>query len=130
MRSQNSRLNPHTPPLPGRRTSPEPTAEQSLLSLRATRPFRHALTGRKLVAYFFGLHVPLIGELHRAIKAQVPSCRKSQREQYGEVYFRAWRNASGTYLQKIEEECLQDLMFHAVHASSTSMATALRQLLQ
>ena len=85
--------------------------------------------GRKLCVYFFGLHPPFILEMHRAIKAQIPVCRKSLRELYGEVYFRAWRAASGVYLEKIEEGCLQDLMFHAVHASSTMMATALRQVL-
>ena len=88
--------------------------------------------GRKLVAYFFSLHPPLVAELHRAIKAQVPACRKSQREAYGEVYFRAWRHAStlgGPGLVAIEEGCLQDLMFHGLHAASTAMAAAVRQVL-
>ena len=85
--------------------------------------------GRKLMVYMFGLHPPFVLEMHRAIKAQIPACRKSLRELYGEVYFRAWRAASGVYLERIEEGCLQDLMYHAVHASSTMMATALRQVL-
>ena len=34
--------------------------------------------GRKLCVYFFGLHPPFILEMHRAIKAQIPVCRKSQ----------------------------------------------------
>ena len=85
--------------------------------------------GRKLLVYMFGLHPPFVLEMHRAIKAQIPACRKSLRELYGEVYFRAWRAASGVYLERIEEGCLQDLMYHAVHASSTMMATALRQVL-
>lgn len=84
--------------------------------------------GRKLLVYFFGLHPPFIAELHRAIRAQIPACRKSLREIYGEIYFKAWRAASGPYLERIEEGCLQDLMFHAVHASSSSMAVALRQV--
>ena len=42
-----------------------------------------------------GLHPPFIAELHRAIKAQIPVCRKSLRDLYGEIYFRAWRAASG-----------------------------------
>ena len=29
--------------------------------------------GRKLVAYFFSLHIPFIAEIHRAIKSQVPA---------------------------------------------------------
>ena len=85
--------------------------------------------GRKLVAYFFSLHVPFIAELHRAIKSQIPACRKQQREAYGEVYFRAWRNSTGPYQSKMEEDCLQDLMFHGLHASSTGMISAIRQVL-
>ncbi|KAL1523555.1 hypothetical protein AB1Y20_018491 [Prymnesium parvum] len=85
--------------------------------------------GRKLLVFLFGLHPPFILELHRAIKAQLAVCRKSLRLLYGEVYFRAWRMASGPYVVKMEESVLQDLMFHAVHASSTSMATALMQVL-
>ncbi|EOD05699.1 putative condensin, partial [Emiliania huxleyi CCMP1516] len=102
--------------------------------------------GRKLLVYLFGLHPPFIAELHRAIKAQIPVCRKSLRDLYGEIYFRAWRAASGAsssstsggarggssvcaYLERLEEGCLQDLMFHAVHAASANMATALRQVL-
>ena len=85
--------------------------------------------GRKLISYFFSLHVPFIAELHRAIKSQIPSCRKSQRDAYGEVYFRAWRSSSGPFLQRVEEGCLQDLMYHALHAATTSMASAVRQVL-
>ena len=85
--------------------------------------------GRKLVAHIFSLHAPFVAELHRAIKTQIPTCRKAQRVAYGEVYFRAWRNASDDSLELLERDCLQDLMYHAVHASSTSMASALRQVL-
>jgi hypothetical protein len=85
--------------------------------------------GRKLVAHIFSLHAPFVAELHRAIKTQIPTCRKAQRVAYGEVYFRAWRNASDESLELLERDCLQDLMYHAVHASSTSMASSLRQVL-
>eukprot|EP00966_Prymnesium_polylepis_P335364 7390724-Prymnesium_polylepis.1 len=54
-----------------------------------------AAEGRKLLIFLFGLHPPFITDLHRAIKAQLPVCRKSLRALYGEVYFRAWRAASG-----------------------------------
>ena len=43
--------------------------------------------GRRLVTYLFGLHAPFVAELHRAIKSQIPTCKKVQRECYGEVYF-------------------------------------------
>ena len=87
---------------------------------------RHA-DGRKFLVSLFGLHPPFVAELHRAIKAQIPTCRKSLRELYGEVYFKAWRAADGASRRQLEEGCLQDIIYHAVHASSTAMATALRQ---
>ena len=41
---------------------------------------------------------------------------RSLLETYGEIYYRAWRLASGPYLKQIEEYCLQDLMYSAVNA--------------
>ena len=83
--------------------------------------------GRKLLAYLFTLHEPFVADLHRAVKSQIPSCRKSQRV-YGEVYLRvegrrAARGRSGS------RRCVQDLMWHALHAASSSMASAVRQVL-
>ena len=40
-------------------------------------------------------------------------------EVFAEIYFRAWRLSSGPYLKQLEEHCLQDLMFSAVHAPRT-----------
>ena len=86
--------------------------------------------GRKLLAYLFTLHEPFVADLHRAVKSQIPSCRKSQRAAYGEVYLRAWKaSPGGAWTQRIEEGCVQDLMWHALHAASSSMASAVRQVL-
>ena len=41
---------------------------------------------------------------------------RSLLETYGEIYYRAWRLASGPYLKQIEEYCLQDLMYSVVNA--------------
>ncbi len=52
-------------------------------------------------------------------------------EIYAEIYFRAWRLSSGPYLLQIEERCLQDLMYSAVHATRTgqhSLFHALRKV--
>ena len=35
---------------------------------------------------------------------------------YGRVYLKAWRLAEGPYLTLLEERCIQDLMFSAIHA--------------
>jgi len=71
-----------------------------LLFLRESPAPAERLAGERLAgvapsAMRAGLHPPFIAELHRAIKAQIPVCRKSLRDLYGEIYFRAWRAASG-----------------------------------
>lgn len=37
-------------------------------------------------------------------------------EAYADVYFRAWKAAVGPFLHTIEYKCVQDIMYHAVHA--------------
>jgi hypothetical protein len=53
-------------------------------------------------------------------------------QEYGEIYFRAWRAATNQYLKKIEKSCLQDLMDRAVHAQrgggKKSLAFALKKV--
>ncbi len=36
---------------------------------------------------------------------------------YGEVYFKAWRQSGGAFREKVEESCLQDLMYHGALAN-------------
>ncbi|PFX30456.1 Condensin-2 complex subunit G2 [Stylophora pistillata] len=89
--------------------------------------------GRRFLSYAFGLNPGLSKEFHRTIKNQIPYCSMNVLSLYGEVYFRAWRVASGAYLKVLEENCIQDLMFAAVHAQRTgtqSMASRLRKVLE
>lgn len=88
--------------------------------------------GRKLISFMFGLHPAFVGNLHQAIKKVIPYCSRAHLKAYGEIYFRSWRFASGPYLKEIEDKCLQDLMYCAVHASrhgTKSLFNALRLLL-
>ncbi|XP_064594781.1 condensin-2 complex subunit G2-like isoform X2 [Liolophura sinensis] len=88
--------------------------------------------GRRFLSFLFSLGQNMIEFIHNTIKNQLPVAPRSFLEHYGEVYFRAWRVASGQCLQKIEVSCIQDLMHHAVHAkrqSSRSMAFVLRKVL-
>lgn len=74
----------------------------------------------------------LISTLHLTIKSTLPYCNKALLDDYAEVYFRAWRAATGVYLEKIERCCIQNLMDHAVHAQKTegsNMPAILRQVL-
>lgn len=89
--------------------------------------------GRRFLSYLFGLNPDLSKEFHKTIKNQIPSCAVNSLYLYGEVYFRAWRVASGVYLKVLEENCIQDLMYCAVHAQRTgtqSMASRLRKVLE
>ncbi|XP_073235471.1 condensin-2 complex subunit G2-like [Porites lutea] len=89
--------------------------------------------GRRFLSYLFGLNPELSKEFHKTIKNQIPSCAMNVLSLYGEVYFRAWRVASGPYLKVLEENCFQDLMYSAVHAQRSgtqSMASRLRKVLE
>ncbi|XP_071503358.1 condensin-2 complex subunit G2-like [Diadema antillarum] len=88
--------------------------------------------GRKFLSFLFGLEEQLVERLHAAIKNQLPSCPKNMLDYYGEVYFKAWRNASPPLSAKIETCCIQDLMHCAIHArrvGTRSLSLILRQLL-
>ena len=53
--------------------------------------------GRRFLAFLFGLHPRFIDDIHTTVKNQLP-CNKSLVEAFGEVYFRAWRGATGQYV--------------------------------
>jgi hypothetical protein len=91
--------------------------------------FLKTADGRKFCVYLFGLHPTLITDIHETIKQQLPFCSKHMCELYGEIYFKAWRTASGPYLIRIETGCVQDLMSAATHASTMSLFNALRRVL-
>ncbi|XP_078339811.1 condensin-2 complex subunit G2-like isoform X1 [Crassostrea virginica] len=83
--------------------------------------------GRRFLGFILTLDSTLTDSLHRCIKNHIPTAPSSWMERFGEVYFRAW--SSGSLLtEKLENDCIQDLMNHAVHAQR-SLAPALRQVL-
>ncbi len=47
---------------------------------------------------------------------------------YGEVYYAAWKRSAGPVLHTLEHECVQDLVNHAVHAGTPSLATHIRKV--
>ncbi|XP_070535793.1 condensin-2 complex subunit G2-like [Ptychodera flava] len=88
--------------------------------------------GRRFLSFIFGMNPTFIEQLHKTIKMQIPSCTKTMIKSYAEIYFRAWRAASGPYLEKLEVHCIQDYMYCAVHASRSgakSMASILKQFM-
>lgn len=108
--------------------------------------------GRKMISFFFQLDESLVKDLHKSMKAQLPLAKGSIAEAYGEIYFRAWKEAAssnsnpaevsyddsdddassnGETIQRvIEDNVLQDLMHASLHVASPHMAKTLRCLLE
>lgn len=82
--------------------------------------------GRRFLAYVMTLEDDFLKTVHSTIKNHLLSVQRSWCELYGEVYFRAWH--TGALRPKLELFCIQDLMYHAVHAQPV-LATALKKLL-
>jgi len=70
--------------------------------------------GVKFIALLFQLQC-MVPVLHRAIKSMLPECTRAQSAKIAEIYFRAWKSSDGESKQKIEQDCLQDLMYCGVH---------------
>lgn len=110
------------------------------------------IEGRKVIAHLFQLDTSLVKDLHTAIKAQIPMATKTVVPLYGDIYWRAWKEAaqandeshgngdddnvdydsSYSDLKSIKdsiEEVLQELMNAAVHVVSPHMAKSLRCIL-
>lgn len=96
-----------------------------LHALICPRFLRHA-DGRRFLVGLFALSDRLVGELHAAIKNQLPVCRPSLRASYSHLYARAWRAAAGGPSAVAIEATIQELMLGAVHARTSAMASALR----
>lgn len=85
--------------------------------------------GKLFLTYLFGLLPSFIEELHATIKSQLANCKPSMIEAYGEIYFKAWKAASGPYLVKIEYACVQDLMNCGIHVENSKVTSAIRKIL-
>ncbi|XP_063884289.1 condensin-2 complex subunit G2-like isoform X1 [Scylla paramamosain] len=62
----------------------------------------------------------LIPLLHKEVRLAIPECTRAHSAKYGEVYFKAWKASQGDTKKTIEEECIQDLMYTAIHANPMS----------
>ena len=110
--------------------------DESIESLKGLllRCFAHPLLlktteGRKICVFLFGLHPTFIDDIQTVIKQQLPYCTKRTCEHYGEIFFKAWRNASGPYLTRIENKCIQELMSCATTASCVPLFNGIRKVL-
>lgn len=71
--------------------------------------------GRRFLSSLFNWNVKFIKMIHETIKNQLQGLQKSLMVHIAEIYFRAWRKASGKILEAIENDCIQDFMFHGIH---------------
>ncbi|XP_040840295.1 condensin-2 complex subunit G2 isoform X2 [Ochotona curzoniae] len=71
--------------------------------------------GRRFLSSLFNWNVKFVKMIHETIKNQLQGLQKSLMVHIAEIYFRAWRKASGKILEAIENDCIQDFMFHGVH---------------
>eukprot|EP00049_Salpingoeca_infusionum_P011262 m.193774 g.193774 ORF g.193774 m.193774 type:complete len:1167 (-) comp14884_c2_seq1:264-3764(-) len=73
--------------------------------------------GQRFLSHILTLDRAFMGQCHQTIKEALPHCTSSFTQGYSNVYFRAWRSCSDELRPMFEKECVQDLMYHAVHAS-------------
>ncbi|KAJ8277591.1 hypothetical protein GJAV_G00077250, partial [Gymnothorax javanicus] len=70
--------------------------------------------GRRFLTFCFSWNVKFIGMIHGTVKNQLQFFPKFIIEHVAEIYFRAWKRASGLILQEIETICIQDFMQYGV----------------
>ncbi|XP_078088664.1 condensin-2 complex subunit G2 isoform X2 [Mustelus asterias] len=86
--------------------------------------------GRRFLSFLFSWDVEFIKMIHGTIKNQLHLFPKSIMPFIAEIYFRAWKKASGMFLKTIEYSCIQDFMHHGVHLpKNSSVHSKVRELL-
>uniref|UniRef100_A0A8D2ASR7 Condensin-2 complex subunit G2 n=1 Tax=Sciurus vulgaris TaxID=55149 RepID=A0A8D2ASR7_SCIVU len=71
--------------------------------------------GRRFLSSLFNWNINFIKMIHGTIKNQLQGLQKYLMVHIAEIYFRAWKKASGKILEAIESDCIQDFMFHGIH---------------
>uniref|UniRef100_A0A3Q4HD65 Non-SMC condensin II complex, subunit G2 n=1 Tax=Neolamprologus brichardi TaxID=32507 RepID=A0A3Q4HD65_NEOBR len=66
--------------------------------------------GKRFLVFLFSWNVNFIWVIHGTIKNQLEPITAH----IAEIYFRAWKKASGEFLEKIESLCIQDFMQNAI----------------
>ncbi|XP_078720905.1 condensin-2 complex subunit G2 [Lampetra fluviatilis] len=85
---------------------------------------------RRFLSFLFGLNVDFIKSIHAVLKKHLPSLTKVQVGYYADIYFQAWKKATGPYLKVMEEHCIQNLMEHGVYLPySSPLNSKVRQML-
>ena len=72
---------------------------------------------RFLVFLFTTISPDFVSQLHSSIKEALKPEDRQIAAGYGEIYYKAWRQSEGMFRERIEESCLQDLMYHGALAN-------------
>ncbi|XP_060950059.1 condensin-2 complex subunit G2 [Limanda limanda] len=70
--------------------------------------------GKRLLVFLFSWNVDFISFIHGTIKNQLEFFNKTVIIHITEIYFRAWKKATGDFLEQIEILCIQDYMQCAI----------------
>lgn len=70
--------------------------------------------GKRFLVFLFSWNINFIWVIHGTIKNQLQFFNKTTLTHIMEIYFRAWKKASGDFLEKIENTCIQDFMQNAI----------------
>ncbi|XP_066483949.1 condensin-2 complex subunit G2 [Tiliqua scincoides] len=76
--------------------------------------------GRRFLSFLFTWNINFIKMIHGTVKNQLQCFPRSLMTNIAEIYFRAWKKASGEILELIEHGCIQDFMHHAIHLPRNS----------
>ncbi|KAJ0022850.1 hypothetical protein NQD34_014984 [Periophthalmus magnuspinnatus] len=70
--------------------------------------------GKRFLVFLFSWNINFIWVIHGTIKNQLEFFSKKTVVHIMEIYFRAWKKASGDFLDKIQSICIQDFMQNAI----------------
>ncbi|XP_060920433.1 condensin-2 complex subunit G2 isoform X1 [Labrus mixtus] len=76
--------------------------------------------GKRFLVFLFSWDVGFIPMIHGTVKNGLEFYSKTRTAHITEIYFRAWKKASGDFLEQIESSCVQDLMRCAILLSRSS----------
>lgn len=76
--------------------------------------------GKRFLVFLFSWNMDFICKIHSTIKNQLEFCNKAMTGHITEIYYRAWKKASGEFQEKIETLCIQDLMHNAIFLRRSS----------
>ncbi|XP_026217742.1 condensin-2 complex subunit G2 isoform X2 [Anabas testudineus] len=70
--------------------------------------------GKRFLVFLFSWNISFIWVIHGTIKNQLEFYSKAMTTLISEIYFRAWKKATGDFLEQIESACIQDFMQCAI----------------